>query len=86
MAIGMPVLSSPVGGIPEILSEECLFDPSDAESYANKLCEFIDTPSIMDRLSQDNYKKAQEFKNEILQNRRNEFYKKLASLAIKRTV
>lgn len=82
IAIGMPVLSSPVGGIPEILNEECLFDPSDAESYANKLCEFIDTPSIMEQLSQENYKKAQEFKNEILQKRRNEFYKKLRDLVV----
>ena len=82
MAIGMPVLSSPVGGIPEILSEECLFDPSDAEGYANKLCEFIDTPGIMEQLSQENYKKAQEFKNEILQERRNEFYKKLRDLVV----
>lgn len=80
MAIGMPVLSSPVGGIPEILSEECLFDPADAESYANKLCEFIDSPYLMNKLSQENYMKAQEFRNDILQNRRNIFYKKLRDL------
>lgn len=80
MAIGMPVLSSPVGGIPELLSEECLFDPMDAESYANKLCKFIDAPYLMDKLSEENYMKAQEYRNDILQKRRNEFYKKLRDL------
>lgn len=81
MAIGMPVLSSPVGGIPEILDEECLFDPTDAEGYAKELCRFIDNPSIMESLSEKNYKKSQEFRNDILQERRNEFYGKLRDIS-----
>lgn len=81
MAIGMPVLSSPVGGIPEILDQECLFDPLDANAYAEELCHFIDNPKEMDKLSERNFRKSQEFKNEILQVRRNEFYRKLRNIS-----
>ena len=83
MAIGMPVLSSPVGGIPEVLDEECLLDPYDAERYAEELCRFIDNPSIMEMLSEKNYLKSLEFRNDILQEKRNEFYTKLRNISKK---
>ena len=38
MAVGMPVLSTPVGGIPEIIEKDYLFSPFDAEAFANKIC------------------------------------------------
>lgn len=81
MAIGMPVLSSPVGGIPEVLDKECLYNPMDAEGYAKVLCKFIDNPIIMEELSRKNFEKSLAFRNDILQARRNGFYKKLRNIA-----
>lgn len=81
MAIGMPVLSTPVGGIPEILDAECLYAPNDAQGYAKKLIYFMENPEYMEKLSNINFMRAQSFRNEILQNRRNLFYEKLKNIA-----
>lgn len=81
MAVGMPVLSSPVGGIPEILDQECLYNPNDVEGYAKEICKMIDDTSLLNEMSKRNFEKAQEFDNRILQQRRNEFYQKLRRLA-----
>lgn len=81
MAIGMPVLSTPVGGIPEIIEPNYLFDPLDADAYANMICKLIDNPGELTKMSNANYKKSLEFRNELLQAKRNDFYERLAALA-----
>jgi len=80
MAIGMPVLSAPVGGIPEVIQQKYLFDPTDADAYADEICRLLDHTDELTEMSRKNYQKSREFRNEILQARRNEFYKKIASL------
>ena len=81
MAIGMPVLSTPVGGIPEVIDRKYLFDPLDSDAYANMICKLLDNPSELTEMSTKNYIKSLEFRNELLQTKRNEFYEKLAALA-----
>lgn len=80
MAIGMPVLSTPVGGIPEVLDEDCLFDPKDVDGFTDKICHLIDNATELNRLSRNNYNKALQYKNSILQTKRDLFYRKLADL------
>lgn len=80
MAAGMPVLSTPKGGIPEVLSGEYLFDPFDVDGFTNKICELLDHPEELTTMSRTNYKKSLEYANCILQQRRNEFYTKLKNL------
>lgn len=80
MAIGMPVLSTPVGGIPEVIDRKYLFDPMDSDAYAAKICELLDNTDELTVMSQKNYKKSLEFRNELLQTKRNEFYKKIMNL------
>ena len=80
MAIGMPVLSTPVGGIPEVLDEDCLFDPKDVDGFTDKICHLIDNATELNRLSRNNYNKALHYKNSILQTKRDLFYRKLADL------
>jgi glycosyltransferase involved in cell wall biosynthesis len=80
MAAGMPVLSSPVGGIPEIIDAEFLFRPLEAEAYADKICELLERPEKLSMMSRDNYEKSKEYESAILQKRRNEFYTKLMKL------
>lgn len=81
MAIGMPVLSTPVGGIPEVLDEYCLFAPNDSFGFSMAMCSFLDDPRKMTELSKKNFEISQQFKNSILQKRRDEFYGKLRNLA-----
>ena len=83
MAIGMPVLSTPVGGIPEVLEKNCMFDPKDYRGFCNAMCDFLDNPDEMTRLSKKNYDISLQFENSILQTKRDEFYLKLRKLAEK---
>ena len=80
MAIGMPVLSTPVGGIPEVIERKYLFNPMDADAYADSICRLIDKPAELTSMSRKNFKKSLEFRNELLQLKRDEFYIKLKAL------
>ena len=80
MAGGMPVLSTPVGGIPEVLEKRYMFDPLDAEAFANAVYRLMDDPSELNKMSRHNFSVAENYKNTILQERREQFYKKLKAL------
>ena len=80
MAIGMPVLSTPVGGIPEVIDRKYLFDPMDSYAYANEVCRLLDHKEELTEMSSKNYEKSLGFRNKILQTKRNEFYGKLKAL------
>ena len=41
MAVGLPCLSTPVGGIPELIDEEYLFDPLDEMGFTNAIKRFL---------------------------------------------
>lgn len=80
MALGMPVLSSPVGGIPEIVEKRYLFEPNDVLGYTNMICWFLNHPDELNNVSIRNFNKSLEFKNSSLQLKRNQFYKHLKEL------
>ena len=81
MAVGLPCLSTPVNGIPELLSGENLFDPFDVDGFVNRIKFLKSNPIEMEKMSEENFTKAFEYDNSILQERRNVFYKKLRLLA-----
>lgn len=83
MAVGMPVLSTPVGGIPEIIEKDYLFSPFDAEAFANKICYLMENPNELNDMSMKNFERAKSFSNNKLQKKRNEFYQKLRNLSNK---
>ena len=80
MAVGMPVLSTPVGGIPEIIDRKYLFDSDDVESFSNMLCYLIENPNELNEISKKNYLRSLEFSNDKLQQKRNKFYSKLKDI------
>lgn len=80
MAVGLPCLSTPVNGIPELLDEKYLFDPDDVNGFVQEIIRLRNTPSEMEEMSLKNIEKAREYSNVILQKRRNDFYQKLANL------
>ena len=81
MAQGLPCLSSPVDGIPELLDEEFLIDYNDVEGYANKIIELINNWDKMVMISKENYIKSKKYNRNILNSKRCEFYKKLKGLS-----
>lgn len=80
MAIGMPVLSTPVGGIPEVIDRKYLFDPTDDDAFADEICHLLETPDELTRMSKTNYLKSLEYKDDVLQKKRDCFYERLANL------
>lgn len=80
MAVGLPCISTPVNGIPELLSKEYLFDPVDVEGFTNKIIELLNSSDKLDMMSKENIKKAKEYALSNLTLRRNEFYNKLKSI------
>ena len=81
MAVGLPCLSTPVNGIPELLDAKYLFDPDDVEGFTNKIESLLHTPSELKEMSVNNLEHAQEYKDSVLQSRRDIFYKKLKCIA-----
>ena len=77
MAVGLPCLSTPVNGIPELLEKECLFEPDDIDGFTEKIEQFINRPETMNEISRRNIEKAREYEATILQAKRNDFYSKL---------
>lgn len=79
MATGMPCLSTPVGGIPELLSADCLFAPNDVVGFASRVEQFIQDKELYITQSKANFNKSLEYKSEVLTQRRREMYEALKS-------
>lgn len=80
MAKGLPCLSTPVGGIPELLDVRYLVDYEDVETFANRIAELLTNKQIYDEVSFENFERSKKYKAHILQNKRDEFYRKLKEI------
>ena len=81
MAEGLPVISSPVCGIPEILPKECLVKYDDYNGYGNAILRLINNPLLLTKYSEDNLAMALKFKSSVLNKKRKDFYEKVKMLA-----
>ena len=81
MAVGLPCVASNVGGIPELVTEEYVFDPKDVDGFASSIEKLITHPKLMDEESLRSIQKASEYTTPVLQSRRNAFYSKIKDLA-----
>ena len=81
MAMGLPVLSTPVGGIPELIDSKYLFDPYNVDGFAEELCRLLDNPKELEEMSKRNLELSKQYRNDYLQEKRNIFYSKLKALA-----
>ena len=82
MAAGLPCLSTPIAGIPELIEEKYLFDPSDHEGFASEICRLFQTPSELEQMSKQNICIAKTYSREQLQPRRREFYGRLRDAVV----
>jgi len=81
MASGLPCLSTFAGGIPELLTDDLLFGPDDSAGFAEKIAEIIDNTTLYTKLSTASFEKAKEYRADLLQTRRVEFYQKLKAIS-----
>lgn len=83
MARGLPALGSRTGGIIELLPDDFLFEPGNAEAIAEKLCEIINDPEKLHKMSQDNFELSREHWVEALRVEKEKFWNELCSSGIK---
>ena len=65
---GVPIVASRVGGIPEIITEECgiLIPPGDAKALAEQLVRLYRSEELRKRLSEKGLEKAEEYSPELI--------------------
>ena len=77
MARGLPCIGSTVGGIPELLPADDLVPPGDAAALATKIGEIARDPDRMARMSARNLERARDYRDDLMQERRVNFYRSL---------
>ena len=77
MAKGLPTITTPVSGCPELISEHFLVDYYDIESLAGRIRELIDNPQLFEQTSKENFVKSWQYEASVLEKRRDIFYENL---------
>lgn len=77
MTIGMPCIGTDVGGIPEVLEDEMMVPPGDANLLAGKISDFLDQ-ELRERSGNRNKSfTVGNFSNDVLRDRRKKFWSML---------
>ena len=79
MAKGLPCITTPVSGNPELVSEHFLVKYSDVEVLADRIEELVKNKSVYEAESKGNFKKSLLYEASVLEKRRDSFYQKLKS-------
>lgn len=79
MAKGLPCITTPVSGNPELISEHFLVDYEDVETLAGRIEELIKDKALYEAASAENFNRSLQYEASILEKRRDEFYSKLKS-------
>ena len=77
MAKGLPCVTTPVSGNPELVDEHFLVPYYDTVTLANRIEELIKDTSLYEHTSRINFERSKQYEASKLQERRDEFYKKL---------
>lgn len=75
MARGLPVISTGVGGVPELISKECIVPANDPQSFTDKLLEAISDCERLGRLSSQNIVMASDYTSDKVDERIQAFYR-----------
>lgn len=82
MAAGLPCLSSPYGGMQELLEPNYLIDPVDAKQYASVIINICEDLALYKKISSNNIQKAKSYTKNKLDAKRNIFYTKLKEYTV----
>lgn len=77
IAKGLPTVTTPASGNPELISKEWLVDFDDVDGYAEKIKSLVQDKELYERVSRENYNHSLKYESSILQKRRDLFYSQL---------
>lgn len=80
MATGLPCVSTPVGGLPELLSGDSLLSPEDVQGFTRRIRDILSNPKLYATESKQNYERSLEYEESRLQERRIIFFNNLCDL------
>ena len=80
MAKGLPVITTPVSGNPELVSQHYLVDYYDVKTLADRIKELSTNAVVYETTSKENFNNSLEYEASILEKRRDKFYSHLRSL------
>ena len=78
MARGLPCIASNIGGIPELLDDDFMVVPGDAQALADKIIWALGDVRRLTLAARVNREKAKDYISDTLNKRRVEFYRKVA--------
>ena len=80
MACGLPCISTPVNGTPELIRSDLLVEATDIKGFSEKIQWLISNPNMMESISKKNIEIASEYTADKLQIKRTEFYRNLYAI------
>lgn len=83
MARGMPALGTRVGAIPELLEPPELIDPGSASALADAISVLLRDERRREDLSHANLKRSRDYADEVLRERRRQFYGTVVRQAVR---
>lgn len=81
MALGLPCITSPVSGNPELINEEFLIGYDDVQGVVDACSKLISDKTIYEKESRENFERSKQYSTEVLNPRRTAFYNSLITLA-----
>ena len=81
MAKGLPAISTPVSGNPELLPSHFLVEYDDVVTLADRIKELATDHIVYETASKDNFRNSLKYEASILEKRRDKFYSMLKALA-----
>lgn len=79
MAASLPCIGSRVGGIPELIDEECLVEVSNIKDTSELIIKFISNNSFLQKHSEINFLNSKNFERQVLAQKRKLFLETLKS-------
>lgn len=77
MATSLPVIATSVGGTPELLDSTSLVKAGDIDQLAEKIYQFIHSSELLEKEAKKNYLHSMNYKHTLLQNRREDFFRRI---------
>ena len=80
MSKGLPCITTPVSGNPELVSSHFLVDYYDTQTLAGRIEELTTNSQLYEQISKENYERSLQYEASVLERRRDGFYGKLLAL------
>lgn len=83
LALGLPCVTTPVSGNPELVDEDFLVDYSDVTGFADCIMRLVQNPLLYEAQSKINFERSGEYVKEVLDDRRKKFFLELKGIVEK---